>query len=95
MRAGARVKALIIAGLEKVAEKQHFLSLGDKLVWRHSLLAEYLFPGIKNERLATGLAGLTGTVVAFALAYAVAVFLRSTGGRSRKRRRDNTLHRSG
>ncbi len=83
-------------GLEKVAERQNFLSLGDKLVWRHSLLAEYLFPGIKNERLATGLAGLTGTIVAFALAYMIAALLRRPGGRGGERRQDsNTSHRSG
>jgi cobalt/nickel transport protein len=53
-------------GLERVAEDKGFL---DKAVEKPLLsapIAEYLFPGIRNERLATGLAGFTGTLILFA-----------------------------
>ncbi len=54
-------------GLERVAEDQGFL---DKAAGKPLLaapIAEYVFPGIRNERLAAGLAGFTGTLLLFAL----------------------------
>ena len=83
-------------GLEKVAERQHFLKLGEKLVWKHSPLADYLFPGIRNERLATGLAGLTGTIAVFIIAYAIALGFKKISGKDRRdRKNDNFKNENG
>ena len=64
-------------GLEKVAEEKRFLDSG-KL---HSLqedspIPDYAFPGVENERVATGLAGFVGTLAVFAIGYGVAFALR-------------------
>ena len=64
-------------GLEKVAEDKQFLDSG-KL---HSLqedspIPDYAFPGVENERVATGLAGFVGTLAVFAIGYALAFALR-------------------
>ena len=64
-------------GLEKVAEDKQFLETG-KL---HSLqedspIPDYAFPGVENERVATGLAGFVGTLAVFAIGYGLAFALR-------------------
>ena len=50
-------------GLEKVAEQKAFLDEG-KLhsLQEESPIPDYAFPGIENERLATGVAGFVGTL---------------------------------
>ena len=71
-------------GLEKVAEQKAFLDEG-KL---HSLqedspIPDYSFPGIENERLATGMAGFVGTLGVFAIGWGLAWLVRrrpETGG---------------
>jgi cobalt/nickel transport protein len=56
-------------GLEKVAEKKEFLhKCEDQKVFKAPFL-DYLVPGIKNERIATGVAGLIGTLISFGLAF--------------------------
>jgi PDGLE domain len=60
-------------GLEKVAEQKQFLDEG-KL---HSLqedspIPDYAFPGVENERVATGLAGFVGTLGVFAIGWGLA-----------------------
>jgi hypothetical protein len=64
-------------GLEKVAEEKQFLDEG-KL---HSLqedspIPDYAFPGVENERVATGLAGFVGTLGVFAIGWGIAWLLR-------------------
>ncbi len=64
-------------GLEKVAEEKAFLEQG-KL---HSLqedspIPDYAFPGIDNERVATGVAGFVGTLGVFALGLGIAWLVR-------------------
>jgi membrane protease YdiL (CAAX protease family) len=64
-------------GLEKVAEEKQFLDTG-KL---HSLqedspIPDYAFPGVENERVATGLAGFVGTLAVFAIGFGLAWALR-------------------
>jgi hypothetical protein len=70
-------------GLEKVADTKGFLEEGQL----HSLqddspLPDYAFPGIENERLATGVAGFVGTLAVFAIALAIGWLFRrrSEGG---------------
>ena len=62
-------------GLERVAEDKGFIgkALQDPVI--KSPIADYLFPGIHNERLATGLAGFLGTLALFGLGYLLAFLL--------------------
>jgi hypothetical protein len=64
-------------GLEQVAAKKGFLDDG-KLhsVQEDSPIPDYAFPGIENERVATGLAGFVGTLGVFALGYGIAFVVR-------------------
>jgi hypothetical protein len=64
-------------GLERVAEQKAFLDEG-KL---HSLqedspIPDYAFPGIDNERVATGVAGFVGTLGVFAIGWGLAWLVR-------------------
>jgi cobalt/nickel transport protein len=63
-------------GLERVAEDKGFLAKAVGIPLLHSPLPDDLFPGIADERLATGLAGFLGTLVLFALGYGVGWVLR-------------------
>ncbi len=63
-------------GLERVATNHGFIQKGEKNVWSHSPIADYLFPGIKSEFLAKGLAGLVGTLIVFALSYGIFLVIR-------------------
>lgn len=64
-------------GLEKVAEEKAFLDEGRL----HSLqeeapIPDYAFPGIENERVATGMAGFAGTIGVFAIGWGLAWLVR-------------------
>lgn len=64
-------------GLEKVAEDKGFLDSGEvHAIQDSSPIPDYAFPGIDNERVATGLAGFVGTLVVFAIGYGLAYYLR-------------------
>jgi hypothetical protein len=61
-------------GLEKVAGRHAFVDRGrsqDK-----ALLSDYAIPGVRDARLATGLAGFAGTLGVFALGYGLATVAR-------------------
>jgi cobalt/nickel transport protein len=58
-------------GLERVAEDKGFLGRAVERPLLRSPIPDYLFPGIENERLATGLAGFLGTLVLFALGWLI------------------------
>ncbi|MDP9134220.1 MAG: PDGLE domain-containing protein [Actinomycetota bacterium] len=64
-------------GLNKVAEDKGFIDAG-KLhkVQESSPIEGYAFPGIDNERVAKGVAGLVGTLGVLAVGYGVAALLR-------------------
>jgi hypothetical protein len=64
-------------GLEKVAGEQAFLEDG-KLhsIQSDSPIPDYAFPGVDNERVATGLAGFVGTLGVFAIGFGIAYVLR-------------------
>jgi hypothetical protein len=66
-------------GLERVAEDHGFAEQGRESA--DAPAAGYAFPGIHDERLATGVAGFTGTLVVFAAGWGVMALL----GRSRRR----------
>ena len=64
-------------GLERVAEEEGFVDTGRlHAIQEDSPVPDYAFPGVENERLATGLAGFAGTLVVFALGLGAARVLR-------------------
>jgi hypothetical protein len=68
-------------GLERVADEQAFLDRGRLAPVQQSAPApDYAFPGVDDPRLATALAGFSGTLLVFALgAGAVAAARRRSG----------------
>lgn len=64
-------------GLEHVAKRKDFLDEGKLAgIQQDSPISGYAFPGIGNDRVATGLAGFVGTIAVFALGYGLAFVLR-------------------
>lgn len=61
-------------GLERVAKDKGFIE--SALEAPFQLIADYLFPGIENEGLATILAGIIGTLVLFGVVYSMARLLK-------------------
>jgi PDGLE domain len=61
-------------GLQKVATDKAFI--GDGRTRDSSPIRGYAFPGVRNERVATGLAGFTGTLLVFSLGYGIAALAR-------------------
>jgi hypothetical protein len=61
-------------GLERVGEDYGFIEQAQEAPFQ--LIADYLFPGIENEALATILAGIIGTLVIFGAVYGLARLLR-------------------
>jgi hypothetical protein len=64
-------------GLERVAEEKAFLDTGRLApIQEDAPVPDYAFPGVGNERLATGLAGFIGVLGVFAIGYGVAAVAR-------------------
>ena len=64
-------------GLERVAGDTGFAGDGRlHTVQDESPIPDYAMPGIDDPRVATGLAGFTGTLVVFGLAYGAGAVLR-------------------
>ncbi|GAH64416.1 unnamed protein product [marine sediment metagenome] len=61
-------------GLERVAEDKGFIDLGQETPFQ--IIADYIFPGMENEALATILAGLIGTLILFSVVYGVSWLIR-------------------
>ncbi|MEW6068966.1 MAG: PDGLE domain-containing protein [Nitrospirota bacterium] len=59
-------------GLEKVAEDQAFIDRGAGEPLINSPIPDYTMPGISNERWATGIAGIVGTLIVFAVTLIIA-----------------------
>jgi len=62
-------------GLERVAEEHGFLSLALEAPFK--IVADYAFPGVANEALATILAGWLGTILLFLAVYGFAWLVRA------------------
>jgi hypothetical protein len=62
-------------GLERVAGDKGFIGLERQAPFQ--IIADYLFPGIQNEALATILAGLLGTLVIFGIVYGIGWLIKS------------------
>ncbi|WP_066635043.1 PDGLE domain-containing protein [Desulfolucanica intricata] len=52
-------------GLERVAEDKGFLHKAEGQEVIKSPIPDYVFPGLKNEAVATSVAGVAGTVLTF------------------------------
>lgn len=63
-------------GLEKVAEDKGFLEKAEVQPILTSPIPDYVWPGIENERLATSVAGIIGTLFVFSIGYGIAVLLK-------------------
>ena len=64
-------------GLERVAAEKRFLDEGRlAAIQEDSPIPDYAFPGVENERVATGLAGFAGTLAVFAIGSGVALVVR-------------------
>jgi len=61
-------------GLERVAENKGFIETA--LEPAFEIIPDYVFPGLANERLATILAGLVGTLILFGLSYGLGTLLK-------------------
>jgi hypothetical protein len=71
-------------GLERVAQDEDFLETGRlHPVQERSPVPDYAFPGVKDARAATGLAGLVGTLAVVALALGLGALLRRGRGARR------------
>jgi cobalt/nickel transport protein len=71
-------------GLERVAEDKGFIEKGDVEPALHSPVPDYVLPGVKNEKVATALAGVLGTLLTFGVAYGLAALLRVRKGGSKQ-----------
>jgi len=63
-------------GLERVAEDKGFLEKGEGPQAINSPIPDYIVPGIKNDKLATSIAGLIGVAVAGALGLVLGAVLK-------------------
>lgn len=75
-------------GLEKVAEDKGFIKKaeGEKPAWTHSPMKDYAFPGVKSEKVSTGISGLVGVLITVAVAVAVALLASGLGLLRKKRK---------
>ena len=69
-------------GLERVAEDKGFIGLGREAPFQ--IIADYVFPGIENEAVATILAGLVGSLILFGVVCGIAWLLKSRGREAAK-----------
>lgn len=80
----AMVLALILSpfaspwpdGLEKIAGDKGFLEKGEIEPVLASPIPDYAWPALKNEKIATSLAGVFGTLIIFGLGYGMAALIR-------------------
>lgn len=63
-------------GLERVAEDKGFLGRGEGPQVVNSPIPDYAVPGIKNEKLATAIAGLVGVIIVAALGFGLGAILK-------------------
>jgi hypothetical protein len=61
-------------GLERVAEDQGFLDLGEDPAYE--LIPDYVLPGIRSESFATILAGMVGVLIVFGVGLGAGYILR-------------------
>ena len=67
-------------GLERAVREFGFIGKGENTLDVSALIPDYLFPGIKNEFLATAAAGLIGTLLMFCIGCLLAAVLKRRKG---------------
>lgn len=68
-------------GLEKVAMEKGFIDAAEDSAVADGPLADYAVSGVEHESFSTGLAGLIGVAVTFAVACGIAFAIRALAGR--------------
>ncbi len=68
-------------GLEKVSETEGFANKA--VVFSETLMPDYLVPGVGNEKLATIMAGIVGTIIVFTFVYLMARWMSKKGNKNR------------
>jgi cobalt/nickel transport protein len=63
-------------GLEKVAYDCGFIAKGELGSVLKSPIPDYVFPGLKNEKLAVSISGFLGTIIIFVAGLSLAFFLK-------------------
>lgn len=63
-------------GLERVVQNLGFTNKSEQGSFFRAPLPDYIFPGLKNEKLATSLSGLIGTLIVFGIGISVAFLLK-------------------
>jgi hypothetical protein len=63
-------------GLERVAEDEEFLHKAKDPPYK--IIADYVFPGVENEDVATILSGLIGVAIVAGIGFGIAYALRAT-----------------
>jgi len=63
-------------GLERVATDEGFLEKAEDAPY--SIIADYVFPGIESEAVATILAGVVGVTIVFLLVFGIAYLAQRT-----------------
>ena len=65
-------------GLKKIARERGFLQKANLKPFLASWLPDYLYPGIKNEKLAVIIAGTAGVIIVFILSYIFALMIKKS-----------------
>ena len=63
-------------GLERVAHDYGFIAKGELGSVLKSPIPDYVFPGLKNEKLGVSISGFLGTVIIFVAGLSLAFFLK-------------------
>ncbi len=63
-------------GLERVAEDKGFIEKSEVAPVLPAPIPDYAWPGVKNERLATSLAGVAGTLLIFFVSYGISALIK-------------------
>lgn len=63
-------------GLEKVAEDKGFIEKAEVRPALTAPIPDYVWPGLKNEKLATSLAGVAGTLFIFFVTYGISALIK-------------------
>lgn len=74
-------------GLERVAQDKGFIEKGETEPALSSPIPDYTWPGIKNEKVATAISGVVGTLIVFGVGYGLAIFFK----KSKKKKNDAPL----
>lgn len=58
-------------GLERVAENKNFIEIGEGKPTLNAPIPDYIWPKIANDRIATSIAGVVGTIAVFLATFGI------------------------